>query len=511
MADASSVSFSKTIDLQGAEAVATVNETVTVDGVLMTDNTAVYTPTADYHPSTKKYVDDAIFISVKPSGDATGATDVANIQASIDATGSCQLTAGAYYTNDTINLTSINGSITGIGPSSRIIATANTFPIIKIADCQRVTLLGFRLYGGLYGIEIENAHRLYLYDITIQSSASHGIYGHDNNWIVSIFGGYIGPTDGDGINMLSAGGTANVGNALYISGTTFEACTGHPVNWGGVGLNVMGCCIEGNGDSGIKIAALDSGVVGVTIVGNYFESNDTADIEFETSTSYIISSGLIDGNRHSQDATDPSILMGAASGSTSSRVFAMKFGSGSQYGGSGSTTPFVVGDMPVHCTFEDLHVNSSDMSAVRRSRNRIYELHGRSVMTHEYSVACNEDKTAAAPVLITLPAGSTIHDITAHCTAAMDGTGAKTFEVGVSGTADKYIDQAEFDSSSLNDWQAMTGGGSNGQGTAEFLLSDTDILATWTNTGGTPSAGTVSVRITYSEDTGSSVSGVAVP
>ena len=54
MADATPVSFAKTIDIRDAESTTTVNETVAVGGVLTTDITGAFTPTADSHPATKQ-------------------------------------------------------------------------------------------------------------------------------------------------------------------------------------------------------------------------------------------------------------------------------------------------------------------------------------------------------------------------------------------------------------------------------------------------------------------------
>ena len=119
------------------------------------------------------------------------------------------------------------------------------------------------------------------------------------------------------------------------------------------------------------------------------------------------------------------------------------------------------------------------------------------VRTERVVVDCSSDETGETTTLLTLLSGSIIHDVVARCTEAMDGTSTTTLEVGVSGNPDKYIDLTEFDPSSLNDYQAMTGGGSNDQGTAEMLTSDTTLIATWTNTGGTPSTGEVEVYITY--------------
>ena len=68
MADAVPASFSKTMNIRDAESVVTTNATGTRYGVLTTDNTAAYTPTEDYHPATKVYVDEG---SISSDGSIT--------------------------------------------------------------------------------------------------------------------------------------------------------------------------------------------------------------------------------------------------------------------------------------------------------------------------------------------------------------------------------------------------------------------------------------------------------
>lgn len=121
-----------------------------------------------------------------------------------------------------------------------------------------------------------------------------------------------------------------------------------------------------------------------------------------------------------------------------------------------------------------------------------------SKKTVRVTVDASAGGTGETTSIVTLPAGSIIHEVVAHAEVAFDGDTTTTLEVGVDGNADKYIDQAEFDPSTLNDWQAMTGGGSNDQGTAEYLTAATEIIATWTNTANA-SAGTVEVLVTYSD------------
>jgi len=116
--------------------------------------------------------------------------------------------------------------------------------------------------------------------------------------------------------------------------------------------------------------------------------------------------------------------------------------------------------------------------------------------TVKVTVDASAGGEAQTTAIATLAAGSILHEVIAVCTVAFDGDTTTTLEVGITGNVDKYIDLAEFDASSEDDYQAMTGGGSNDQGTAEYCLAETAIIATWTNTADAE-AGSVDVYVTY--------------
>jgi hypothetical protein len=121
-----------------------------------------------------------------------------------------------------------------------------------------------------------------------------------------------------------------------------------------------------------------------------------------------------------------------------------------------------------------------------------------SVKTIRKTVDASAGGTAQTTAIATIPAGAIIHEVVAHAEVAFNGDTTKTLEVGVAGNADKYIDATNFDAGTLNDWQAMTGGGANDQGTAEYCTAAVPIIATWTNTANA-TAGTVEVLVTYSD------------
>jgi hypothetical protein len=135
----------------------------------------------------------------------------------------------------------------------------------------------------------------------------------------------------------------------------------------------------------------------------------------------------------------------------------------------------------------------------------------RRVYTEKFAVACNADKTGATVTLMRLPVGSVVHNVLARTVTAMNGSGTKSFEVGIAGNVDKYIDTVDFKPETLDNWASMTNqAGSQDQKFDELLLAATDFVCTWTNTGGTPTAGSVVVYVTFSMDKANTTA-VAVP
>ena len=117
------------------------------------------------------------------------------------------------------------------------------------------------------------------------------------------------------------------------------------------------------------------------------------------------------------------------------------------------------------------------------------------VKVYEEEVDCSGGGSAQSEALVTLPAGSVLLEIVTTCTEAFDGDTTKTFEVGISGNTDKYIDPVDCPVT-LAGTMSMAGGTNNDQKSAEGLNAETAVVATWTNTA-SASAGKVKVRVVY--------------
>lgn len=111
------------------------------------------------------------------------------------------------------------------------------------------------------------------------------------------------------------------------------------------------------------------------------------------------------------------------------------------------------------------------------------------------AVSCSAGGTAQTAVIGTVPAGSIILEVMTYCTAAFNGGTTKTFEVGVTGNTDKYVDPVDCPVT-LAGVMAMEMGTNNDQKVKEPVGAATAIIATWTNTA-SATAGAMTVKVVY--------------
>jgi len=105
--------------------------------------------------------------------------------------------------------------------------------------------------------------------------------------------------------------------------------------------------------------------------------------------------------------------------------------------------------------------------------------------------------TAQTTNLMTVPAGAFIKEVMAVVNTPFNGASTTTLDVGISGTASKYIHHTDFNAGgSANTFMSMTGGTNNSTKHTDYRASSTQLIATWTNTTGA-SAGNVTVTCEY--------------
>lgn len=245
-----------------------------------------------------------------PSGDASGVEDRTNIQAAISSHGYACLAEGSFVVDTSITLTYRN-AIYGQGfktALSHVDGSTATILCKGTAGVQatQIVIADMLITAGNYNIEIDGtdhasgATRVMMRNLNLQSSVSHGIYGHGGTWTNWITDCSVGNSGGDGVHFISdvSGVHGSNGNALAVSGLDATGNTGNGLTWGATGLSVVGSHFEDN-VIGVKIVATEAGpaVSGFSLIGNYYENNTGNQIEIETAATKIVTSGVISGGR----------------------------------------------------------------------------------------------------------------------------------------------------------------------------------------------------------------------
>ena len=115
----------------------------------------------------------------------------------------------------------------------------------------------------------------------------------------------------------------------------------------------------------------------------------------------------------------------------------------------------------------------------------------------DVTLDCSADDTADTLAVGTVPIGSVILGVVATVVTAFDGT-TDTFEVGITGNTDKYIDPLDLDTDGAVGTTIFSATGTNNdQKVLEYATAAIPIIATYTNTGGTVTAGSVRVQVLY--------------
>jgi hypothetical protein len=129
-------------------------------------------------------------IHIRPSGDITGATDYAAIQAALSSTSySTVVLDGTYYVNATPTISSVKKTLVGTGWGTVITPTANTISGVKVdssslADwtIMDVHIGGFQVTGGKHAVHVTGATTFAAGQITRKACRNvtvHDVYGYN--------------------------------------------------------------------------------------------------------------------------------------------------------------------------------------------------------------------------------------------------------------------------------------------------------------------------------------------
>jgi hypothetical protein len=96
----------------------------------------------------------------------------------------------------------------------------------------------------------------------------------------------------------------------------------------------------------------------------------------------------------------------------------------------------------------------------------------------------------------TVPVGAVILGVLARVVTVFNGDAATTFEVGVAGNIDNYIDTVDFNPTTANLVRCSVGGTTNDQKSFEYARVAIPVIATWTNNAAA-STGEIEVTVLY--------------
>lgn len=139
----------------------------------------------------------------------------------------------------------------------------------------------------------------------------------------------------------------------------------------------------------------------------------------------------------------------------------------------------------------------SAQSAITAAQADITALQAR-IVSETVNVDASAGGSAQTAACTTVPVSAVLLNVEAKVVTPFDGTSTATFEVGISGNTDAYIDPSDFDPSAAADTVAGSALGTNNDiKYPQYIGSETALIATWTNAGGTPAAGSIDVTTQY--------------
>jgi len=436
---------------------------------------------------------------VLPSGDTSGATDQANIQAVLDDHGAVQLVAGTYYTDDTITLDSGGDAIVGAGTQTYIEAVNDTFAVIKVTE-SNCRVQNLTLNEGEYSLDLDGATYNWFSDIYFRSASSHGIYLHNGVWGTVVHNSSIAYAGGDGINAISTATHQN-GNSLKVTNTRISSCTGLAIKWSANDFTATGNVIEGNTGGGLEFFAdANYGARGGYVAGNRFEDNDGGHIRFHRDGGAIQHITCV-GNYVGAD-TDEDCFVTEGGSSSSATIRYLTLHSNDLAGsGDGGTYRFNFGDTVWYSYIDTSWEPTETVNITNPEENYLVrQQEDREPRTVKYTVDCSSTVSGSTVNLLTLPAGAVMHEVAAVVTTSFNGT--TEFDIGDGSTADLFIDRDDLGAGgaiTADEYSVMTdqAGSHTGTKAPYYAVAATTVTATVTNTA-SATAGEVDVFITYS-------------
>jgi len=348
----------------------------------------------------------AIPALIYPSGDTSGATDAANIQAAVNKTNAwVHLAAGAYYVSSTVNLPS-GTKLIGSGCGQIYNTTANN-TVINAIGCTPIEITVGNAAGVIQDLQLNGAHatgagyqgiyipaagtfqqcewvisRVFIQGFT--NASSNGIYYGGNNGGLYVFQCTVYNCH-NGLNIL--GSDAVISNCLVV-----ENLANGIINGGAV-TAITGCSIGVNGLAGVSVPNYLSNPGGM-IFGNGINQNGQQGI-------YLNAGGIaICGNNMHSNCT--------SSGNGDIEV--------ANYGGtlcSITGNNFTGGSAPYSVYFDGAQVaavaaNSIASGASNFTNNQANCTAGGGVLIAQVAASANNPQTGASYTFVLADAGTEV-------------------------------------------------------------------------------------------------------
>lgn len=113
-------------------------------------------------------------------------------------------------------------------------------------------------------------------------------------------------------------------------------------------------------------------------------------------------------------------------------------------------------------------------------------------------VDCSADGTATEKTVATIPAQSLLLSVEGKVTTVFNGGVTQTYEVGLTGNTDQYLDPSDTDPTVANELKNNIGGANNDVKVVNYLATAEDFVLTYTNTT-SATTGEITVTIHYVE------------
>ena len=138
----------------------------------------------------------------------------------------------------------------------------------------------------------------------------------------------------------------------------------------------------------------------------------------------------------------------------------------------------------------------ADAAATTMAATALVSNHGFVRFSSTKDVSADTGGGATEAALVTIPARSIIYCVECETLIAMNGGTSSSFEVGINGNTDLYIDITDYDPGTVDTLQASLAGTSNNQKVPLYSKTAVDLVTAHINDG-SATTGSVKTTVVY--------------